>query len=451
MAQQHLDRLTSIDASFLHQEGRGVAHAHRRRAAVRGPAAGVRGLPRPRPRAAAPGPALPPEARHAAAGDRAPAVGRRSRASTSSTTSATPRCPRPGTEEQLFLLASRIASQQLDRSKPLWESWLVEGLADDRFALIFKTHHSLVDGVSGRRPGHRAVRPRARAASRRRPTLEPWQPAARALGGRAGRRPASAAMVTTTAELVDPGARRRDPARRPRWRCSATPPRASARSSGPGSTRRPRRRSTSQIGPHRRYAVVRQELADYKEVKDALGGTVNDVVLTVVSGALARWLRSRGVRTEGLEMRALVPVSVRTKDQRDTLGNQLTVMRGPLPVYIEDPVARLRVRPQGDGRAQGVKAGGRRGDAGRGQQPGAADGPGPGLAAELLHPAVQPDRHQHPRARRCRSTCSGASSRTCSRSRSCPRTTRWRSRSCPTTAGSTSGCSATTTRCPTST
>jgi WS/DGAT/MGAT family acyltransferase len=97
-----------------------------------------------------------------------------------------------------------------------------------------------------------------------------------------------------------------------------------------------------EIGPHRRYAVVRQELADYKEVKNALGGTVNDVVLAVVSGALARWLRSRGVRTEGLEMRALVPVSVRTEEQQHTLGNRLTVMRGPLPVYISDPVARLR-------------------------------------------------------------------------------------------------------------
>jgi WS/DGAT/MGAT family acyltransferase len=97
-----------------------------------------------------------------------------------------------------------------------------------------------------------------------------------------------------------------------------------------------------EIGPHRRFAVSRQRLGDYKQIKDELGGTVNDVVLTVVSGALARWLRSRGVRTEGLEMRALVPVSVRTQDQRGTLGNRLTVMRGPIPVYIRDPVARLR-------------------------------------------------------------------------------------------------------------
>ena len=97
-----------------------------------------------------------------------------------------------------------------------------------------------------------------------------------------------------------------------------------------------------EIGPHRRYAIVRQQLADYKQVKDALGGTVNDVVLTVVSGAVAEWLHGRGVRTEGLELRALVPVSVRAKDDRGTLGNKLTVMRGPLPVYIRDPLARLR-------------------------------------------------------------------------------------------------------------
>src|SRR6202012_151772 len=101
----------------------------------------------------------------------------------------------------------------------------------------------------------------------------------------------------------------------------------------------------------------RQQLADYKEVKDALGGTVNDVVLTVVSGTLAGWLRSRGVRTEGLEMRALVPVSVRTDDQRGTLGNQLTVMRGPLPVYIDDPVARLQfIRTAMDGLKESKQA-----------------------------------------------------------------------------------------------
>jgi WS/DGAT/MGAT family acyltransferase len=88
---------------------------------------------------------------------------------------------------------------------------------------------------------------------------------------------------------------------------------------------------------------VRSRLADFKEIKDALGGTVNDVVLTVVSGALGRWLRSRGVRTEGLELRALVPVSIRREDEKDALGNRIAAMRAPLPVYAQDPVERLRI------------------------------------------------------------------------------------------------------------
>ena len=87
---------------------------------------------------------------------------------------------------------------------------------------------------------------------------------------------------------------------------------------------------------------MRNDLADFKAVKDAFGGTVNDVVLTVVSGALRAWLHSRGVRTEGLELRALVPVSIRAHDQRGTTGNRIAAMRGPLPVYVEDPIARLR-------------------------------------------------------------------------------------------------------------
>ncbi len=248
--------------------------------------------------------------------------------------------PAPGTERRLLRLAARIASQQLDRSKPLWESWLVEGLDGDRFALIFKTHHALVDGVSGvdlatvlfdleRDPPPQSAE------------LEPWQPKPEPTGldlVAAGLRGA----VTTTAELV---ARAVGAAARPATSLGIL--RDAAEGVGEiiwaGLNPAPETPLNVEIGPHRRFAVVRQELSDYKEVKNTLGGTVNDVVLTVVSGALAGWLQSRGVRTEGLEMRALVPVSVRTTEQRGTLGNQLTVMRGPLPVYIPDAVARLRV------------------------------------------------------------------------------------------------------------
>jgi diacylglycerol O-acyltransferase len=97
------------------------------------------------------------------------------------------------------------------------------------------------------------------------------------------------------------------------------------------------------IGPHRRLFWVRARLEDFKQVKNGLGGTVNDVVLTVVTGALRRWLRSRGVRTEGLELRALVPVSIRTEAQHGQAGNRIAAMRGPLPVYVADPVERLAI------------------------------------------------------------------------------------------------------------
>jgi diacylglycerol O-acyltransferase len=354
MTQQHLDRLTSIDASFLHQEGQ-ASHMHIGGVLLfEGPPppfedyldhvrSRLHLVPRYRQKLAVPplesgrplwvdDPSFNLEyhVRHTA-------------------------LPAPGTEEQLFLLASRIASQQLDRAKPLWENWLVEGLADGRFGLISKTHHSLVDGVSG--VDLATVLFDLEREPQRSPSeeLEPWQPRAEPSGAElvvAGMR----GMVTTTAGLA---ARAISAATRPATSIALL--RDAAEGIGElvwaGLNPAPETPLNVPIGPHRRYAVVRQQLSEFKEVKDALGGTVNDVVLTVVSGSLARWLRSRGVRTEGLEMRALVPVSVRTKEQRNTLGNQITVMRGPLPVYIEDPVARLRfVRQAMDGLKESKQA-----------------------------------------------------------------------------------------------
>jgi diacylglycerol O-acyltransferase / wax synthase len=101
------------------------------------------------------------------------------------------------------------------------------------------------------------------------------------------------------------------------------------------------------IGPHRRLWWVRAHLSDFKAIKNGLGGTVNDAVLAVVAGALGHWLRSRGVRTEGLELRALVPVSIRAEEEHGDLGNRIAAMRGPLPVYAKDPVERLRLVKEG--------------------------------------------------------------------------------------------------------
>jgi len=346
MPQQHLDRLTSIDASFLHQEGP-ASHMHIGGVLIfEGPPPAFSDyldhicgrlhlVPRYRQKLATPpfetgrplwvddpNFNLEYHVRHAA-------------------------LPSPGTEAQLLQLAGRIASQQLDRARPLWESWLVEGLEGDRFAMISKTHHSLVDGVSGVDLATVLfdLEPSPAPAS---VDLDPWQPQPEPSAAElvaAGVR----GVITTTAELL---ARSLAAASRPATSLAVL--RDALEGIGEiiwaALNPAPETPLNVEIGPHRRFSVVRGRLGDYKEVKNALGGTVNDVVLTVVSGALARWLRSRGVRTEGLEMRALVPVSVRTQDERGTLGNRLTVMRGPLPVYIDDPVARLRfVREAMDG------------------------------------------------------------------------------------------------------
>jgi len=338
VAQQHLDRLSSTDASFLHQEGP-ESHMHIGGVLIfEGPPPSFTDfLDHVRSRLH-----LVPRYRHKLATP--PLQSGRPLWVDDATFNIEyhvrqTALPAPGTEEQLLRLAARIASQQLDRAKPLWEIWMVEGLDGGRFAMISKTHHSLVDGVSG--VDLATVLFDAQPTPAPAPTeLDAWQPRPEPSPAElvlAGMR----AAANVTASILTRGAA-----------ASLRPTRSLARlrdaAEGVGEivwaglNPAPLTPLNVDIGPHRRYAVVRQQLSDYKQVKDALGGTVNDVVLTVVSGALARWLRARGVRTEGLEMRALVPVSVRTHDERGTLGNRLTVMRGPLPVYITDPVARLR-------------------------------------------------------------------------------------------------------------
>jgi WS/DGAT/MGAT family acyltransferase len=104
------------------------------------------------------------------------------------------------------------------------------------------------------------------------------------------------------------------------------------------------------IGPHRRFAWVRASLADMKHVKNELGGTVNDVILAAVAGALGRYMRARGHPTVGVELRAMVPVSVRTSEEHGALGNRVNAMMAPLPVWCEDPARRMEIvqRSMGD-------------------------------------------------------------------------------------------------------
>jgi diacylglycerol O-acyltransferase / wax synthase len=247
--------------------------------------------------------------------------------------------PEPGGEDELKMLAARVFSQQLDRSKPLWELWLVQGLERDRFAILTKTHHAMVDGISGVDIGTVLfdLEPVPKPAE----FVDDWKPRPE---------PSTSALVTRAAgdvahtplRLVE---RAVEAVRKP----ETTVRRLADGLEGLGefvgalADPAPDVPLNQEIGPHRRFVWARSELATFKSIKDALGGTVNDVVLAVVTGALREWLQARGVRTEGLELRALVPVSIRTQDERGNLGNKIAVMRGPLPVYVEDPVRRLRV------------------------------------------------------------------------------------------------------------
>ncbi|OLE36229.1 MAG: acyltransferase [Actinobacteria bacterium 13_1_20CM_3_68_9] len=246
--------------------------------------------------------------------------------------------PAPGSEEQLRNTAARIFSQQLDRTKPLWELWLVQGLTRKRFALITKTHHALVDGVSGVDI--------ATVLFDATPVPEPaepdhdWVP---------DREPSSATLAAKGVEglLATPVRLVR------RLEQVVQHPQATLRQvaeavEGVGeigwafANPAPKVPLNSDIGSHRRFTWVRSDLGQMKRIKDQLGGTVNDVVLAVVAGAVRDWLHARGLRTEGLELRAQVPVSIRAQDERGQLGNRLAVMRAPLPVYIADPVRRLQ-------------------------------------------------------------------------------------------------------------
>ncbi|MEX2108039.1 MAG: wax ester/triacylglycerol synthase family O-acyltransferase [Solirubrobacterales bacterium] len=243
--------------------------------------------------------------------------------------------PAPGSDEQLRNLASRIFSQQLDRSKPLWELWLVEGLDGDRFSIVGKSHHALVDGVSGvdittvlfdleEDPASPPIRP------------PKWTP-----------RPEPTDLDLLRDSLHERTTSPREIVRG--IRAALRGPRQVLR--GLGATGKlleagmaaPSTPFNVEIGPHRRLAFVQSDLDDLKRVKNKHGGTVNDVVLSTVTGALGNYLRARGHDTEGLEMRAMVPVSVRAEEEHGALGNRISAMMAPLPVWCEDPVERLRL------------------------------------------------------------------------------------------------------------
>jgi WS/DGAT/MGAT family acyltransferase len=245
--------------------------------------------------------------------------------------------PAPGSRGQLLALFERVQAQLLDRGRPLWELWFVEGLEGGHVALFQKTHHALVDGISGvdvatvlldLTPEPAVFEP------------EPWHPAPA---------PPSARLLIDTVKSVAEGT---GAVARTARRAVEVPRRAVERigtfarqlsTLADGTIVAPRTSLNRTVtGRSRRFGTVRVPLDDVKRVRRAFGGTVNDVVLAGVGGGLARLFEARGELEPALTLKVFCPVSVRDETEHMKLGNRVSAMFVPLPVGEPDPVARLR-------------------------------------------------------------------------------------------------------------
>ena len=238
--------------------------------------------------------------------------------------------PRPGDERQLKRLAGRIMSQQLDRGKPLWEMWIVEGIDGDRLAIISKAHHCLIDGVGGVDLIGSTMGAEARdvaAIDEEPPRWTPHpQPSPQQLLRdellRLAREPVSVARVALAAARSP-----RTSAKRLRDAAEGLADAVVAGLRGASETQ-----LNVEIGPHRRFDWTSIPLTDVKVVREGLHGTVNDVVLATVSGALGRFLAGRGEDTANLDFRAMVPVNTRAASEHGALGNRITMLVARLPI-----------------------------------------------------------------------------------------------------------------------
>lgn len=248
--------------------------------------------------------------------------------------------PSPGGEKELKRLIGRVMSQQLDRNRPLWELWMVEGLGKGKWAIMSKVHHCMVDGVSGTELLTVVL---DMMPDPPRPEPAPWHPEH------------APSQVSLLVEAV--GAMAVSPFEQARAvRASTRVPRhaveqareAAKGLAGLAGLIRPTPPSSlnGPIGPHRRYAWATTSVDDIKRIRKSLGGTFNDVVLAAITGGFRALLESRGEPTDRI-LRTMVPVSVRPRDARGvavgdgSMANRVSAMFAELPVAMADPVARL--------------------------------------------------------------------------------------------------------------
>ncbi len=249
--------------------------------------------------------------------------------------------PRPGDERQLKRLAARIMAQHLDRSKPLWEIWVVEGLeAGDSFAMICKIHHCMVDGMSSVDLLNVLLQPEPVDSFEPAPEWLPRPaPTSFELLRDAAYRYASLPFAIGR-NLQDVVSQTRDPRSDLRARLRAVRDTLGTSFQSPSSTP-----LNQPIGPHRRFDWLAMDLARVKAVKNVVGGTLNDVVLATVAGAVRRFLERRRVHPEHLDFRVMAPVSVRAAEERGRLGNRVSAWMVPMPLDERDPRRRLeRIR-----------------------------------------------------------------------------------------------------------
>jgi diacylglycerol O-acyltransferase / wax synthase len=240
--------------------------------------------------------------------------------------------PSPGGPTELAEFAADVVSHPLDRRRPLWEMYVVEGLEGGMIAAITKVHHAAIDGVSGAELTVNLLDLQPEPAPAPDDTWRPDSlPSDFELVGYAltslARQPIRGAKALRRTAETALRLRRRN--RQP----DASPP--------PGFGTAPRSSINTSIGPWRRFAFSDVGLDDVKAVKNALGGTVNDVVLAMCSGALRRYFTDRNEKLES-SLTAMVPISVRTEDEKGTYGNRVSSLLVRLHDEIDDPIERLR-------------------------------------------------------------------------------------------------------------